>query len=203
MKIIQCKQGSDYWHQLHVGRLSSSRFDAVLRGKLRTWERIARAMQHYTVPFEPSVSALRWGLKYEHEARELYSYPNKIKQVGAIVGTDSRYVVSPDGIIDADAFIEIKCPYNNAIFLRYRRARTLPNEYRAQVQGIMWIGEFSLCRFIAYDPREPRGRNLVSILVERDNAYIARLKQRCDIFWQFYSKFTRGKEFAVPTLQLF
>ena len=58
-------------------------------------------------------SATQHGLKYEATAREWFEKQTgqKVSQTGVIIDKNEPYIAaSPDGIIDSQTILEIKCP---------------------------------------------------------------------------------------------
>jgi len=82
---------------------------------------------------------------------------------------------SPDGTIEDDGGIEIKCPFNSAVHLQ-TVLTGMPDEHAAQVQGCMWLTGRKWWDFVSYDPRMPEPLRLYVQRIERDDAYIATLE---------------------------
>jgi hypothetical protein len=83
---------------------------------------------------------------------------------------------SPDGLIDHDGCIEMKCPKSSVVHLQ-RFVDGLPEEYRPQIQGQLWVTGRQWCDFVSYDPRMPESHRLLKIRVKRDQAYIDHLAE--------------------------
>jgi hypothetical protein len=88
---------------------------------------------------------------------------------------------SPDGLIDSDGLLEIKCP-SLATHLQYLRQSTVPSEYVAQVQMQLWVTNRTWCDFVSYAPEFPAHLQVHKIRALRDDEYIARLEQEVDRF---------------------
>jgi hypothetical protein len=98
--------------------------------------------------------------------------------------TERAIGCSPDGIIGADGLLELKCPYQpgkHVQHIRYLHSG-LPSEYKPQVQGSLWVTGRQWYLFASFDGRFPEERQLVSISVQRDDVYIARLAERVIAF---------------------
>ena len=59
--------------------------------------------------------------------------------------------ISPDGFINTDGLIEIKCPKAKT-HLKYIKKNQLPSIYKPQVQSQLWVTEKKYCDFMSYVP---------------------------------------------------
>lgn len=110
------QQRSDEWFAKRVGRITGSRVGAILG--LNPWQTrddVLRAMvrEYYKAPseFEGNV-ATAWGNSHEEEA--ILDFELETGKTVAETGfhTFSDWAgASPDGLIDDDAILEVKCPY--------------------------------------------------------------------------------------------
>ena len=76
--------------------------------------------------------------------------------------------------------MEIKCPFS-ATHAKYIINNRLPAEYRAQIQGSLWVTGREWWDFISFDPRV-KDRPFWKFRVERDEEYIGTLRSAVDIF---------------------
>lgn len=187
MKIIDCTQGSAEWHRLRQHRLTASRLDVILNGTPLAWSRLAKEM-HARKSAPIHAKAIAWGNEHEPQARATYTLQTgrAVRKVGFIVGTDARYGCSPDGLLGRYGMVEIKCPYNPDRHEATWRSKQVPTEYVPQVQGGLWIAERRWCDYVSFDPRVLGKNRIVVVRVERDDAFIARIAERCAVFWQLY-----------------
>jgi hypothetical protein len=121
------------------------------------------------------------GTETEPQAREYYAGLNgvTVEQIGFIqLGDDIGS--SPDGLVGDDGMIEIKCPFPST-HLGYILKGSLPSEYKAQVQGGLWVSGRKWTDFISFDPRV-KSRPFWSIRVERDEKYIGELARAVQVF---------------------
>lgn len=126
----------------------------------------------------PTGYALQWGIDVEPFAREAYELRsgNFVQQSGFVHHPEFAFAgCSPDGLIDDDGGLELKCPKSSSVHLE-RFVSGLPEEYRPQVQGCLWVTGRKWWDFASYDPRMPPSHRLLVIRVERDEAYIATLQ---------------------------
>jgi hypothetical protein len=131
-------------------------------------------------------AALDWGNEHEWSARELYTertmrevvLPSFIQHA-----TLEKVGGTPDGLVGEDGIIEIKCPYTPVNHLKnLLTASQYESDYKAQIQGYLWITGRKWCDFISYDPRFPEAKQIAIHRKERDEDYIAILAARVERF---------------------
>lgn len=179
-EIIQCDQGDPKWKQARLGVATASQFHKIITKKGNPSEQAGGYMYRLIAelrlgePMEDDISDLYWpkrGIKLETDAARQFERDNKVllEPVGFIVSKDfgRRIGCSPDRlIVGRNEAVEIKCPspWNH---LRYLLEG--PGEdYRAQVQGQLLVGEFDCVHFYSYYPGLPSAR----WVTERDSKYI-------------------------------
>lgn len=184
------EQRTDEWFRERSGKFTGSRFVDVLardkrnpEKKLKAWHDLVWdiAVERLTgVPEEgPTGYALQWGTDVEPFAREYYELEsgNQVTESGFIVHQKYAFVgCSPDGLIGARGGLEMKCPKSSRVHL-VRFIDGMPEEYRPQVQGCMWVTGRQWWDFVSYDPRMPESHRLFRVTVERDEPYISLLEE--------------------------
>jgi putative phage-type endonuclease len=180
---IELKQGTPEWLEARRGKITGTGFAKVLskRGNTRKDYMRQLVLERKTGVITESFKseAMEWGNAIEPQAREYYesAMQEEVLEVGFIEheGVDFKgYVgVSPDGLINGDGFIEIKCP-DSKTHLDYIAKNKLPTKYKPQVQGILWVTKRNFCDFISFDPRVEK-QPFWSIRIGRDAEYIANL----------------------------
>ena len=189
-------QGTPEWHDARRGKITGTGFAKVLstRGETRKNYMRQLTLERKTGITAESFSneAMEWGTKTEPQARAYYEkiYSVQVVQVGfvdyvpltQVLRTEfGQYVgVSPDGLIDDDGTIEIKCP-NISTHIGYAATKSLPSKYKPQVQGILWVTGRKWCDFISFDPRVEK-EPFWCVHVERDEAYINKLAAAVSVF---------------------
>lgn len=186
MDTITEEQRTAEWFQARVGKATASRFKDVI-AKLKNGspaaartnylvdiatERLTKsATPHYTN------SAMQWGVTHEPGARIVYEQRRKlqVEETGFIQHDELDAGASPDGLVDWDGLIEIKCPYNSAVHV-LTWMDGMPEDHVAQVQGQLWITGRQWCDFVSFDPRMPPGLQLYVERVERNDSFIAGLE---------------------------
>ena len=122
--------------------------------------------------------AMDWGVEHEPMAKDAYEFitENVVVEEGFIIHPEYSFVgVSPDGLIGEDGGLEIKCPFNSQRHLE-RFIIGMPDEYKAQVQGCMWVTGRDWWDFVSFDPRMPPAHQVYSTRIYRDEDYINDLK---------------------------
>lgn len=180
MKILEMEQGTPEWLQARLGCPSGSGFSKLVTsggtpsasGETYINELIAELVTGESTHLEPNAWMVR-GTELEPKARQFYEFENDVvvQEVGFCMHDTLRCGVSPDGLV-GDGGIEIKCP-KPSTHVKYLRKQKLPNEYKAQVMGCLWITEREWWDFISYNEVMP---NLV-IRVYRDEEYIKQLER--------------------------
>ena len=183
------EQGSVDWLMSRVGHCTASRFRDVLdelkSGKpgakriAYEWEIVIETItqapaQHY------ESAAMQHGTNNEPFARMHYESRtgNIVMETGFHHHPEIKRVGgSPDGLIDDDGGLEIKCPFNSANHLACF-LNGMPEEHTAQIQGLMWITGRKWWDFVSYDPRLPEPLDMYVQRIERDEKYIANLQEK-------------------------
>jgi putative phage-type endonuclease len=191
-RIEAVQQGSEAWHQLRLGKVTASRV-ADLLAKTKTGPSASRgnylielALQRVTKTIEESYTnaAMEWGTQTEPQARVAYEVKtgNFVDQVAFIDHpTIAGFGCSPDGIVDSDGLIEIKCP-NSATHWSYIKANEPPNKYFIQMQAQMSVTGAKWCDFVSFDPRMPERSQLLVVRVMRDPEYILYMEAEISTF---------------------
>lgn len=165
MKIINCKQGSGEWLHARLGIPTASEFDELVTGEWKPktgkavetyfYRKLAERVLGYPL-MDASAWAMEQGSILEHEAIPFFEgvYDTPIQRVGFITTNDGAFGCSPDGLIDEDSGIEIKCPQPQT-HLRYLLEGALPKEYEAQVHGAMFVTGRPEWKFMSYSRQFP------------------------------------------------
>lgn len=178
-----------------VGNVTASRVVDVLatlkngsEAASRTNYRAELVAERMTgVPYPQFESAaMRWGTETEPEARMAYSVAtgNSVERVGYIEHPRiQRFGASPDGLIEEDGLVEIKCP-NTATHIQWILGGAVPAEHQPQMLAQMACTGRKWCDFVSYDPRMPERRRLFVKRFERDDARINEMEAAVEAFLQ-------------------
>jgi len=180
------QQQSVEWLYSRVGHTTCSRFKDAMDftkagkpGAKRTaylWELVIERIT--AAPSEHYASvAMQHGTQMEPFARMAYEERtgNMVAQTGFIHHpTVPMCGGSPDGLVDDDGGVEIKCPFNSANHLQCFLTG-VPEEHLPQIQGLMWITGRQWWDFVSYDSRLPPEYTIYIQRIERNEEYIAKL----------------------------
>ena len=188
MKILNCEQGSPEWFAARVGIPTASCFDKIIttkgeRSKQREdylYQLAAELLSGEKAPSYQS-PAMEHGIDTEAEARFTYELNNNVTvtQVGFCIHEDMLAGCSPDGIVEKEHGLEIKCPLGKT-HIKYMLDGKLPTEYFQQVQGSMYVTGFDRWDFMSYFP----GIKPFIVVVKRDEEWIKRLHEELVLFKQ-------------------
>ena len=192
MNIIEeMEQGSSEWLSLRLGKVTASRMADVLskgRGAAPSktaetymMELLAERLTGESKPFFEN-DAMRWGTETEPQARAMYELNSgyDVKEV-AFIERDESTGVSPDGLINDDGMLEIKCP---TTITQIKRALTddYSKDYYAQIQMQLWVAERQWCDFLSFDPRLDIDAGYLLQRVERDEDFINNMAEKTEAF---------------------
>lgn len=227
MKIIEAEQRTPAWYSARLGRITGSNMKNVMaigaKGQyLAPRDMYKRQLVAERLTGEQAdkdifiTDAMKWGIINEGTARTNYKLRtgNKVQEVGFVQPDEGMLGVSPDGLVNDDGLIEIKCLVtHNHLYNIFRNAMSvfedeegnvkdlLPKDYRDQVQMQLWITGRDWCDFVGYDSRLPVGLDMFIVRIPRDNNYIELMKMESESFLkevdQDFSNFLR----YLPTAQ--
>ena len=192
MILETATQRDDDWYAARCGKATASRFkDAMATLKngqpaqsQRDYltELVVERLTGQPVPTYEN-AAMRWGTEQEAAARAAYEQRTGIEvEETGFIAHDVLYAgCSPDGLVDWDGLIEIKCPYNSAVHIETLLSG-MPADHMPQIQGQMWITGRQWCDFVSYDPRMPEPLQLYVQRIPRDPAFIADLERQVTSF---------------------
>lgn len=182
------EQGSDEWLLSRVGKVTASRIVDVMATTQKGTE--AKAREHYRGELmcerlggksqeSFSSAAMRWGTETEPQARAAYEFysGNYVDQVGLIDHpTIANTGASPDGLIERDGLIEIKCP-NTTTHFRTLLTGEIDAAYIDQMQWQMECTNRQWCDFVSFDPRLPEAYQMFVKRVDRDPVRVAEITE--------------------------
>jgi putative phage-type endonuclease len=185
-------QRSAEWFAARCGSLGASQLaDALAKtksgwGASRANLRAKLVVERLTGQQEDGFTsaAMQWGVEKEEEARIAYSFltGRNVIEVGlykhpTIIGTHA----SPDGLVDDDGCIEIKCP-NSSTHIEVLKTNQVAHKYILQMQWQMACADRQWCDFVSFDPRMPEHLMMYVQRVERDNEMLATLESEVRAF---------------------
>ena len=185
MIILDHEQGSDEWFASRLGRPSASMFNKLITstGKPSASadayinELIAERLNGIRVPVYVNEHMAR-GSFLEPEARAMYEFvtEQKVTEYGFILDDSEEFGCSPDGLVDKNGGLEIKCPADSTIIGYHRNNKSFITKYKQQIMGCMMITGAEWYDLMAYSETIPH----LIIRVERDEEYIEKLAAEID-----------------------
>lgn len=188
MVILNHKQGTDEWFESRRGIPTASNFNKIVTSKGEQSDQRLKYLYKLAGEFvsgkcEESFKsdAMNRGNELEEEARRFYQIvtDSQVNQVGFCLSDDYRYGCSPDGLINEDGLIEIKCPIIST-HVEYLIKGQLPTCYFQQVQGQLLVTGRHWCDFISYYP----ALKPLQVRVYRDEEFIKKLESELIKFSQ-------------------
>lgn len=192
MILHNIEQGSEAWFAVKAGRVSGTRFKALVAGEsTATYKDLLDdiSCEIITGKMEETYqnAIMLYGIETEPIARAEYEslFDMNVDTIGFVTpDEDHKYHewigISPDGMFPVDqpyyGLVEIKCPKSKT-HLRYIEANKLPSEYRHQVQGQLFVTGLEYCDFMSFVP----GMKPFIVRVLPDLDLFAEYEKRLDI----------------------
>lgn len=185
MKILDVKQGSPEWLQARLGIPTASNFDRIVTktGKLSSAcdRYLAQLCAEWFIgePLDaPATDMMARGNGMEAEAVRFYEFQAGVDTtpVGLCLRDDGKVGGSPDRLVGTDGGLEIKCP-SATVHMMYLLGEP-PDDYRCQVQGILWLTGRKWWDLLCFNPALPE----CLVRHERDPAFIAQLAAAVEAF---------------------
>ena len=188
IKIIRnIEQGSEEWLKLRLGVATASNFDKIIT----TTGKESESLKKYALALatelmleapEPSFKndVMARGNEVEPLARDAYQEQTfkVVEQITMFKSDCGNFGYSPDGLVDDDGLVEIKCPIATTHF-KYLLDNKMPTDYWQQVQGGLWVSQRKWIDFVSFNSYF-KDKKLFIIRVERDEEYIAKLAEQAN-----------------------
>lgn len=180
MKVYYCEQRSKQWYGLRCGKLTASNFHCMLGNSWTSHsyllEKALERLTNKCVQHRFWTEDLQRGIDLEPEACRAYELETgyKVAHVG-FVELNEYVGSSPDGLVNADGMIEIKCP-NEKNFWAIERSRKIPPAHYTQMQFNMWVCKRLWCDYVVFSTMEKP----IIIRVPRNEEYIKMIAQRAE-----------------------
>lgn len=186
------EQRTDEWFAARLGKVTASRIGDIMA---KTESGYSAARKNYMAQLlcerltgmreDIFVSAtMQRGTDLEAKARATYILTNGdlVEEIGFVEHPNIEMAgASPDGLVNDDGLIEIKCP-NTATHLEFMRTKKPKSEYILQMQWQMACTGRSWCDFVSYDDRLPEKFAFRSIRLERDDDLIKEIEAEVQKF---------------------
>ena len=188
-------QRTPEWFKEREGKLTASMFGAAAGlgpgSRQQAWRR------HYGLEVFHGNEATQWGEDKEPIARSEYvaHINSEVTETGFVVHPELPWLgASPDLLVETDGLGEIKCPFNQQLYVG------IPVYYMAQMQGQMQVTDRKWCDFIVWTPEQMSVQR-----VYRSNEYWDWLHVRLADFWcwvQAGIEPLREKKPALPAIDI-
>lgn len=180
-KISEFPQRSPEWYLERLGLWTASFYDSAITptGKASTSaETVNNRLVAELIAGKPDETfqseAMLRGAELEDQALNFINFAHdyNFQKCGLLKSTEYNYGCSPDGIdLENSIGLELKAPSLHT-HIEYISNGSLPNKYKAQVQGSMLVTGFKKWVFMSYYP----DMKPLIITVERDDEYINAMK---------------------------
>ena len=194
-------QKTNEWLKLRKGKFTGSEIWKLMtepRSKSEQWsdtaktyilEKIAEANSNDIETQSFTTTAMQWGNEYEPLAKKWYSKTtsNAVSETGYIEldGFNEYAGGSPDGLIEYQGIIEIKCPFNQANHLKH--IMTDVDSFKSELKEYYWQMQFYMaclnlewCDFVSFDPRIDADWGLHIKRIPRDEGGIMLMLSKID-----------------------
>jgi len=159
---LNIEQMSEEWKIAKAGKVSGTGFSKIVTsvGKpSKQADKYMRRLAGETLTGRMAdgyqSAAMRRGIEMEPEARKFYiwHFGRKVRQVGLCYKDETRKVAcSPDGLIDPDGGLEIKCPELETHIFYMLNPQELIKDYYQQLQGDLYVSGKSWWDIMSYYP---------------------------------------------------
>ena len=154
------EQNTEEWYALRLGKFTASSFkDLFATPSTITFEKAIYkpvferltgvSPESFTNEYMQRGHDLEGAARLDYEIHSLSEITN-----GGFCVLNDWVGCSPDGFVNEDGIIEIKCPAYNT-HMKYLISGKLPTQYKWQVHGQLWITEREWCDFVSYYPGLP------------------------------------------------
>lgn len=186
------EQRSSEWFAARCGSLGASQLNEALATTKSGWGASRENLKNKIIaerltglPTEGfQNAAMMWGVEQEDNARKAYEAVTGtfVEEMGIAPHPALKHThASPDGLVDDDGLIEIKCP-NTTTHIETLKSQKVPTKYMNQMLWQMRCVDRQWCDFVSFDPRLPDNLQLFVKRVERDDAAILELEAKVSDF---------------------
>lgn len=177
MILHRCAQRTPEWMALRAGKLTGSCAKDML-AKVKSGEAAARRDLKFKLLAERLSgtsqedgyvnAAMQWGTDHEAEAIGVYEALRGVlvDPIGFVEHDTLPVGTSPDGFVNDDGIVSIKCP-KTSTHISYLRGGVEPPEHAHQNTHELWLTERAWIDFVSYDPRLPEGLQVFVTRVTR------------------------------------
>jgi len=151
-KIYNCDQLSKEWFVLRKNKITGSTFGDIIYKKFNNHKNISDKIKGKKINYtEKQLENMNNGTLYESICRKKYSEKQNynVYEVGFYISKEFDFLgYSPDGLINGDGMIEIKCP--KFIYYPLLKYDKIWDNHYAQIQGGLYITKRKWCDYVVY-----------------------------------------------------
>ena len=141
-------------------------------------------------------AAIDWGEAEEAQAIERYAEKtgNIVRRIGYVEYQDNKlFGGSPDGLIEPNGMLEVKCPFNPANHVQTLITKDIYNEdHRMQIQANLLFTNRKWCDYVTYDSRVfDKDKNINVIRIDKDQDIIDKIKERTILITNLFNEFLK------------
>jgi putative phage-type endonuclease len=186
------EQRSPEWFAARLGKVTASRVADII-AKTKSGYSTSRAKYMAELVCERLTgrsgdffqsAAMLWGTEKEPMARSEYELHtgSLVSETGLVFHSSiPDAAASPDGLIDDDGLVEIKCP-TSGTHIDTLMGQAIPAQYVPQMMWQMACTGRQWCDFVSYDPRMPEHMQLFVARLDRDENVITELEREVEKF---------------------
>ena len=183
MQVYNMEQLSDEWFEIRLGKITGSAIQDILTkggGKVRNkriFKRVAERITGKRCEESFSNRHTERGHALEDDARLVYEMEtgNKIDVVGFIDLEKDFLGCSPDGLIEKDGMVEIKCKDDHTFVEQLiLKEKAIEKRYISQIQIGLHISGRKWCDYVCYNPNFNK---IYIYRIEKDESFINVLLQ--------------------------
>ncbi len=153
MRVVECVQLTPEWWEARRGIPTASGFDQIMSPSKRKPSAsqapyIAKLIgditdlrpNYFTAQGGPVNHSVAYGRETEDEARRWYEMQQKcsVRQIGFCTTDDGRFGCSPDGLVDPDGGLEIRCP-DRSTHMLCLMSDEIPLAKKCQIHGCLIV----------------------------------------------------------------
>ncbi len=163
-------QGSDEWLNLRLGKITASCFYKLQGTKAAREKYLCEKASEIILGSKSDQDEfvnihIKRGQEDESIAREEYEIREfkNVEQIG-LIQSGEYFACSPDGLVDKDGMIEIKCPdVHNYLFrvleITKHGVQGIPKEHLLQMQFCLYLCNRKWCDYILYNKKHAKSYN--------------------------------------------
>ncbi|PFX18644.1 Alkaline nuclease [Stylophora pistillata] len=198
-EITVGQRNNPAWPIARRGRLTASNFGSILHAKRITPSLLKRLLGEYDLL---RVKAIQWGVDNEGEAIRAFTLRTgkTIKETGIWFDSSGILGSFPDGIVDDETILEVKCPYTerNVTIEEVVKSKKFSLEksesgqgyvlkkehvYWHQVQGQMYFSPRKFCYFVVWTTKD-----VAILLIQRDDTWARNIPRLTQFTMTIYSQ---------------